>query len=80
MATFNLNAHLFEFDSVHGRYPNPVKLTDSQLDVGAGPIRLTSERDPEALYKLERDNEYTLRAWMAVVSYLLADWRFIYHQ
>ncbi|MEX0319781.1 MULTISPECIES: type I glyceraldehyde-3-phosphate dehydrogenase [unclassified Ruegeria] len=44
-----MNAHLFEFDSVHGRYPNPVKLTDSQLDVGAGPIRLTSERDPEAL-------------------------------
>ncbi len=44
-----MNAHLFEFDSVHGRYPNPVTLKDSVLDVGSGPIRLTSERDPEAL-------------------------------
>lgn len=30
--------------------------------------------------RLTRDTQYTLRAWMAVVSYLLADWRFIYHQ
>ncbi len=44
-----MNAHLFEFDSVHGRYPSPVTLKDSVLDVGSGPIRLTSERDPEAL-------------------------------
>ncbi len=44
-----MNAHLFEFDSVHGRYPNPVTLKDSVLNVGSGPIRLTSERDPEAL-------------------------------
>ncbi|KUJ81737.1 type I glyceraldehyde-3-phosphate dehydrogenase [Ruegeria profundi] len=44
-----MNAHLFEFDSVHGRYPHKVTLTDEGLDVGAGPIRLTSERDPEAL-------------------------------
>ncbi len=44
-----MNAHLFEFDSVHGRYPSTVTLKDSVLDVGSGPIRLTSERDPEAL-------------------------------
>ncbi|MES0861266.1 type I glyceraldehyde-3-phosphate dehydrogenase [Ruegeria sp. SCPT10] len=44
-----MNAHMFEFDSVHGRYPNKVTLTEAGLDVGAGPIRLTSERDPEAL-------------------------------
>ena len=44
-----MNAHLFEFDSVHGRYPHKVTLTEAGLDVGAGPIRLTSERDPEAL-------------------------------
>ncbi len=44
-----MNAHLFEFDSVHGRYPNPVTLKDSVLDVGSGPIRLSSESDPEAL-------------------------------
>ncbi len=44
-----MNAHLFEFDSVHGRFPSPVTLKDSVLNVGSGPIRLTSERDPEAL-------------------------------
>ncbi len=44
-----MNAHLFEFDSVHGRYPHKITLTEAGLDVGAGPIRLTSERDPEAL-------------------------------
>lgn len=45
----DMNAHLFEFDSVHGRYPNPVTLNDAGLDVGRGPIRLSSERNPEDL-------------------------------
>jgi len=49
LANPEMNAHLFEFDSVHGRYPHPVTLTEAGLDVGAGPIRLSSERDPEAL-------------------------------
>jgi len=44
-----MNAHLFEFDSVHGRYPNPVTLSDGVLDVGTGPIRLTNMRNPEDL-------------------------------
>ena len=26
-----MNAHLFEFDSVHGRYPNTVTLSDAGL-------------------------------------------------
>jgi hypothetical protein len=30
--------------------------------------------------RVQRDGLYTIRAWMAVVTYLLADWRFIYHQ
>ncbi len=42
-------AHLFEFDSVHGRYRGPVSHTDSTIDVGAGPIRYTNERDPAKL-------------------------------
>ncbi|WP_299896794.1 type I glyceraldehyde-3-phosphate dehydrogenase [uncultured Ruegeria sp.] len=45
----DMNAHLFEFDSVHGRYPTPVALNDAGLDVGRGPIRLSSERNPEDL-------------------------------
>lgn len=30
--------------------------------------------------RLVRDELYTVRAWSAVVTYLLADWRFLYHQ
>lgn len=30
--------------------------------------------------RIERDPKYTVRAWMAVVTYLLADWRFTHHQ
>ncbi|WP_170769647.1 type I glyceraldehyde-3-phosphate dehydrogenase [Ruegeria lacuscaerulensis] len=49
LAMPEMNAHLFEFDSVHGRYSKPVTLSEAGMDVGAGPIRLTSERDPENL-------------------------------
>lgn len=31
-------------------------------------------------FRLERDPNYTLRAWSAVMTYLLADWRFLYHR
>ena len=49
LAPLETNAHLFEFDSVHGRYGRPVTLGDGTMDVGQGPIRVTSERDPAAL-------------------------------
>lgn len=42
-------AHLFEFDSIHGRYPFPVRRGDGTLDVGRGAMRVTSERAPENL-------------------------------
>lgn len=42
-------AHLFEFDSVHGRFMNPVSHDDTTIDVGTGPIRYTNERDPAKL-------------------------------
>lgn len=42
-------AHLFEFDSVHGRFPGKVTFADGMMDVGRGPIRLTAERDPAKL-------------------------------
>ncbi|MEP2921041.1 type I glyceraldehyde-3-phosphate dehydrogenase [Sulfitobacter sp.] len=42
-------AHLFEFDSVHGRFPGKVTFADGTMDVGRGPIRLTAERDPAKL-------------------------------
>ena len=28
------NAHLFKHDSVHGRYPHPVKVDGTTIDVG----------------------------------------------
>jgi glyceraldehyde 3-phosphate dehydrogenase len=39
------NAHLFRYDSVHGRFPGRVQLEGDQMDVGTGPIRITAERD-----------------------------------
>jgi len=43
------NAHLLRYDSVHGRFPAEVKTTDSTIDVGRGPIRVTAERNPADL-------------------------------
>ena len=43
------NAHLFRFDSVHGRFRGDVKVAGDTIDVGRGPIKVTAERDPAKL-------------------------------
>ncbi|MBK8009244.1 MAG: type I glyceraldehyde-3-phosphate dehydrogenase [Rhizobiales bacterium] len=43
------NAHLFRFDSVHGRFNGEVKVSGDTIDVGAGPIKVTAEKDPSKL-------------------------------
>ena len=43
------NAHLFRFDSVHGRFNGEVKVAGDTIDVGRGPIKVTAERDPSKL-------------------------------
>ncbi len=43
------NAHLVQYDSVHGRFPNTVSSTADTIDVGAGPIKVFAERDPSKL-------------------------------
>ena len=43
------NAHLFRFDSVHGRFNGDVKVAGDTIDVGRGPIKVTAERDPSKL-------------------------------
>ncbi|MCK0148425.1 type I glyceraldehyde-3-phosphate dehydrogenase [Marivita sp. S6314] len=43
------NAHLLQFDSVHGRFPVEVKTTDDSIDVGRGPIKVTAIRNPADL-------------------------------
>ncbi len=43
------NAHLLQFDSVHGRFPGEVAVGENALDAGRGPIRVTAIRNPEEL-------------------------------
>ncbi len=43
------NAHLLKYDSVHGILNRNVTIDGSDLDVGTGPIKVTSERNPENL-------------------------------
>ena len=43
------NAHLFRFDSVHGRYPGTVTVEGDTIDVGTGPIKVTAIRNPAEL-------------------------------
>ncbi|MDG4650002.1 type I glyceraldehyde-3-phosphate dehydrogenase [Roseibacterium sp. SDUM158017] len=43
------NAHLLRYDSVHGRFPAEVKVTNTGIDVGRGPIEVTAMRDPKEL-------------------------------
>jgi glyceraldehyde 3-phosphate dehydrogenase len=43
------NAHLFRFDSVHGRFNGEVKVNGDTIDVGFGPIKVTAEKDPSKL-------------------------------
>ena len=43
------NAHLLQFDSVHGRFPVEVKTTEDTIDVGRGPIKVTALRNPADL-------------------------------
>jgi glyceraldehyde 3-phosphate dehydrogenase len=49
LAPLETNAHLFRYDSVHGRYPHQVKTGNGTMDVGLGEMRVTSERDPTKL-------------------------------
>ena len=39
------NAHLFRYDSVHGRFAGKVTLEGDVMDVGKGPIKVLAERD-----------------------------------
>ncbi|MEO1281361.1 MAG: type I glyceraldehyde-3-phosphate dehydrogenase [Pseudomonadota bacterium] len=43
------NAHLFRFDSIHGRFNGDVKVDGETIDVGRGPIKVTAIRNPAEL-------------------------------
>ncbi len=51
LGSVEANAHLFRFDSVHGRFPGQVKVEGDALTITHngrtwGPIKVTAERDP----------------------------------
>jgi len=43
------NAHLLQYDSVHGRFPAKVIVGEDSIDVGTGPIKVTAIRNPQEL-------------------------------
>src|SRR5690348_4284373 len=43
------NAHLLRFDSVHGRFPQEVKVSGDTIDAGRGPIKVTAVKNPAEL-------------------------------
>ena len=49
LGSIEANAHLLQFDSVHGRFPVEVKCGDNWFDVGRGPIRVNAVRNPAEL-------------------------------
>jgi len=49
LAPANVNAHLTQFDSVHGRFSQQVTLKDNTMLIGEDVITLTQERDPANL-------------------------------
>ena len=43
------NAHLFAYDSVHGRFPGKVSATQNAIKIGTRKIQVLAERDPAKL-------------------------------
>ena len=43
------NAHLLRYDSVHGKFPQEVRVSGDTIDVGRGGIKVSAERNPADL-------------------------------
>lgn len=43
------NAHLFKYDSVHGRFPGRVAVGDGAIEVDGRAIKVLAEKDPKSL-------------------------------
>ena len=54
------NAHLLKYDSVHGILNRDIIINSNDIDVGTGPIKVTSERNPENLPWKELDVDVVL--------------------
>jgi glyceraldehyde 3-phosphate dehydrogenase len=49
LGSAEMNAHLLKYDSVHGVLGQDVSVNGDVMNVGAGPIKVTAERDPTKL-------------------------------
>jgi glyceraldehyde 3-phosphate dehydrogenase len=49
LGSTEMNAHLLQYDSVHGTLSGLVTATENSMNVGGGPIQVSAERDPAAL-------------------------------
>ena len=49
LGTPDFNAHLLQYDSIHGQFPYKVKSSKTSINAGLGPIKIFSERNPENL-------------------------------
>jgi glyceraldehyde 3-phosphate dehydrogenase (phosphorylating) len=49
LGSAEMNAHLLEFDSVHGRFPGEIAVTDGRLKTDGQDIAVLSEATPEKL-------------------------------
>ena len=54
------NAHLLKFDTVHGRLDIGITVDGETMDAGAGPVRVTAERDPASLPWAEMEVDIAL--------------------
>lgn len=49
LGSVEMNAQLLQYDTVHGIYPHKIKSGKNWMDVGAGKIAVSAERDPTQL-------------------------------
>ena len=49
LGSVEANAHLLKWDSNHGPFPGKIIVKEDTIDLGKGPIKVTSERDPAQL-------------------------------
>ena len=49
LGSVEANAHLLKWDSNHGPFPGEIVVKEDTIDLGKGPIKVTSERDPSQL-------------------------------
>ena len=49
LGSVEANAHLLKWDGNHGPFPGKIIVKEDTIDLGKGPIKVTSERDPAQL-------------------------------